>query len=189
MHHVLGDAFAQLDVFSHIVTDESGEVYKPPKFQRRRTHSVPQNVCVRLSMFMIDVVKTVWLYTYSLLHVLSVALWRDSKTKLNPQLSQMSGVFSLNISRPMSLEFIKQIKNHATLSLQENGPMTHTHTPTATPRVTVNDVMMCALAGAVRRYCSLQSTEDHPLSVDDLSQRILLPFAFPRPRGEMHNFW
>lgn len=86
-----------------------------------------------------------------------------------------SGRYKLIFSPRLSLAYIKRLKAAASAS------------PLASlPSYTVNDVILAALAGALRLYVKgTRQMQD----LGKLRQRVLLPFAFPRSSEEMHNLW
>eukprot|EP00475_Leptophrys_vorax_P021122 TRINITY_DN28870_c0_g1_i1.p1 TRINITY_DN28870_c0_g1~~TRINITY_DN28870_c0_g1_i1.p1 ORF type:complete len:521 (-),score=105.98 TRINITY_DN28870_c0_g1_i1:138-1700(-) len=84
-----------------------------------------------------------------------------------------SGNRNLVICHPIELSLVKEIK-------QKLG-------------VTVNDVCVSAITGAIRRYC--ESQNDPALDRKDLYCRALFPYGFPRPlnpsklKNALRNLW
>ena len=93
----------------------------------------------------------------------------DTPTKFFPAdktTLQMKGTRRVTVHLPtVKLSFVKDIKNAA--------------------KVTVNDVMMTAIGGAIHRYCEKKGT-----SADELRQvtnRALLPVALPRAGSDLKD--
>eukprot|EP00922_Rhytidocystis_sp_ex-Travisia-forbesii_P051518 GHVS01076443.1.p1 GENE.GHVS01076443.1~~GHVS01076443.1.p1 ORF type:complete len:618 (+),score=64.80 GHVS01076443.1:191-1855(+) len=82
--------------------------------------------------------------------------------ELKEQGVKMGNRFKLVKSPPLNMECLRAIKKPAGCS--------------------VNDVLLCAFAGVVRRYCSLYGRHGSKISMEGpLRIRALLPYAFPRP--------
>lgn len=80
----------------------------------------------------------------------------------------------------MSLEFVKAVKNQAKVGGAESTSRIEIrHHNLSIRQVTVNDVLMSAFTGALRRYSKLMMD---PLmnGTENLRSRVLLPIAMPR---------
>lgn len=182
IHHVIGDGISLVCVMQKLFKTAQGEPLSMtfPDRPPRAPESTP---------------NIMWKFTKSIFEVLSLAMSKyDSDTAFTSQDKVnmcMTRERHRTIWMPtLKLDFVKELKNKAA--------------------VTVNDVMMSAVAGALRRYCkdrhdplfvgAAGSTENDRLLSRKrvpVQTRALLPVAFPRPKERLldpntalqNNWW
>ncbi|KNC96778.1 acyltransferase, WS/DGAT/MGAT [Spizellomyces punctatus DAOM BR117] len=171
IHHVLGDGLSQMQILGDFVTNENGQPLtmdekKFKKLQSRRPKpSLLSRVWTRTVLF----ANT----GRAFVKVLGLPILRgDSETAVKTAVSRFASSNRILITvPPISLQSIKLIKDKL--------------------HVTVNDVLLAALGGAMRMY--LQYRSDPNITDPSLRSRVrlraLMPYSFPRPLDDLHNKW
>jgi len=165
--HCIGDGVSFASAFLDLTTQLDGSVPEPPAgFKRREKSFLPS--LTRLASLGRAVGEVVALPFSG----------RDTPTPFRPDLPLgATGTERVILTVPdLSLEMVKAMKNNA--------------------GVTVNDILLSAFSGAVKRY--LDTVDDRPsVALPARHMRALLPVAFPRrtPEGErrytdgVKNLW
>lgn len=176
IHHVIGDGMSLVGAMTKVAVDESGE---PMTLDLSRfMDSKKSNKGAGQGLSVISMIgKTLSCFLNALL--LAVTPYDDETafTGHDKAHCTMGKNMRTLYFRNYRIEFIKAIKNSAGVSL--------------------NDVVLGATAGAVRRYCELFNDETAAEGIRrDAVARALIPFAFPRkpdvtndPRFGMRNCW
>jgi NRPS condensation-like uncharacterized protein len=152
IHHVIGDGIAIVGVMGKLFETISGGALKL---------EIPGSTVRRKSFSL----SLLWDFFTSVLGVLGLAVSSyDSDiaiSPLNKSRTKMTSSRRTIIFPTLQLDFVKALKNKA--------------------NVTVNDVLLSIVSGAIRRYCL---SRHDPLfsSSHKLQCRALLPVAFPRSR-------
>lgn len=167
LHHVIGDGIALVGVMSALFDKENGDPF---------TLDIPQQMGgSKKAGFSLS---TVWTFITSLVSVLTVASSRhDTDIAFVPDHSEsyyLGEKKSHAVRKTMyfpvlRLDFIKELKNKG--------------------NVTINDVLMAATSGMLRKYSHLKK-DGKVVNLSDktnLQVRALLPVAFPRPKKDQLN--
>lgn len=181
LHHVIGDGISLINVLSQLFIDsETNDYVNWDRGDKMRSTpsspTSPRVQRVKPPSFIFQLLRMV----QSFFEVLGLATSTfDSDIKFTSQNKKnlvMSSKSNKTVYFPtIRLDFVKELKDRY--------------------EVTVNDILLSAMAGAIRRYCVHQ---DDPLFqiAKDITNRILLPVAFPRPKEEtevmhkaMRNKW
>jgi hypothetical protein len=172
-HHTLGDGLAFVGCINHLFTLEDGSKLELGIAENMRGGSLDTDTSAQQTLVTAIPNAIVWFFsilvkaTAGLVHVLLLGMSAyDSKcilsiTGSNITMAGTSGKRRVVYIPTIRLSYIKALKNAA--------------------KVTVNDVLMAATAGMIRRYCEVKKA-DMPTRM-----RALIPVAFPRPREELEN--
>jgi hypothetical protein len=164
VHHSIGDGISLVNIMSRLFTDEKGcplVIDIPAKTVSEKPVQPP-----KFSVF--EVVK-------SFFQVLTLPISAfDSPIKfLNAPIPRGPMVMTKKrrtvVFPTVRLDFVKELKNKAA--------------------VTVNDVLLTAMTGAIKRYCENKG-DKHVLAGDadtKLRSRCLMPVAFPRSKEELED--
>ncbi|KAI8817980.1 uncharacterized protein EV422DRAFT_200850 [Fimicolochytrium jonesii] len=172
LHHVLGDGVSQMQVLGDIVTDKAGKplTLDEKKFKRMMQGNKPSpTLWQRVQRKAVLALNT----GAAVAKVLSLPLlFGDTKTSLTVPYNHFASRRRAYVPvPPLPLDVIKDIKNKL--------------------HVTVNDVLLAILGGAMRSY--LLHRNDKSLSTAaaaaSLQIRALMPYSFPRSLDDLHNKW
>jgi hypothetical protein len=165
LHHAIGDGMALIGAMSRVFEDKNGNPF---------SLDVPKNAGGGTSRgFSLD---ALWKFISSTIQVVTLPLTSfDSPimftTQNKPKLTMQDKRRTTVYFPVLQLEWVKLLKNKA--------------------GVTVNDVLLAATAGAIRRYCA---RKEDPLFAGPASTsgkpvlcRALMPVAFPRSQKELDN--
>lgn len=172
IHHVIGDGISLVTAMSKILTDESGAPLQL-KIPDAKDSGKERERMPAPSLFQ---------KVGSLMDILSLPVSKyDTKTLFSPSNTDKMVMTSRRRSivfPTVRLDFIKKIKNKA--------------------QVTVNDVLLSVMTGAIRKYCvkrgdpSMKSEAASKL----LHSRCLMPVSLPRPLEQftdpataLRNYW
>jgi hypothetical protein len=169
VHHAIGDGISLIGCMSKFFTDENGAGVKL---------DIPEKIGGGVNRKMNF--QMVFKFVKSFVEVLALAASSfDSDIAFtSPKKSSMvmTGRRKSIYFPILNLEFVKDLKNSA--------------------RVTVNDVLMAAMCGAIKRYCVLKNDPLVTNAAKKLISRALLPVAFPRssksvntPSNSLRNLW
>lgn len=151
IHHSLGDGISLMKAFLGMITLKDGSPYTMPDFKgKARKRPSMLEMAIDLMKSVKEVVSLPKGPYDSIL-----AFNEPKKKEL-----KFSGTRTVVKCPEVELAWIKKMGKNA--------------------NVTINDVLMCATAGAIRRYCAYMG-DDGPKSSSVLC-RALLPLAFPRPQ-------
>jgi len=163
LHHAIGDGMALIGCMSHVFEDLQGNPF---------SLDIPKNAGGGTSRAFN--LGTLWKFVTSAVFIAALPLTPYDtdiafSTPDKPSLS-MKGKKRRTVYFPvLNLEFVKELKRRA--------------------NVTVNDVLLAATAGAIRRYCDLK--KDPAFATSALAQKVqcraLMPVAFPRSQAELSN--
>lgn len=159
-HHVIGDGMAMVGLMNKLFTNDQGQSLSLDLAEKKKPIG-GKGMAVDLSLIPV------------MLRAAAEVLWLpntspDTNTSFAPQhAADIKMTARRSVEFPtVRLDFIKAIKNKA--------------------GVTVNDVLLAATAGMIRRYS--QARADPALgSKKKLSVRALMPIAFPRSRADMQT--
>jgi diacylglycerol O-acyltransferase / wax synthase len=158
IHHVITDGIGLLDVFTNMFLDSrtNKPIHNPVSESMRSADKKGGN---KLSLFasMISCFVKILALPLSSFDT-NIAFSSKDKKSLKMGKNMKTVIFPT-----VRLDFIKALKNKA--------------------GVTVNDIMLSATGGAIRRYCEKRG-EKLPA---DILCRALMPVAFPRPSSEKEN--
>jgi diacylglycerol O-acyltransferase len=176
-HHALGDGISMVGLFLNVFRNEDGSKVELPSGKNLDAASSPKpkggsddsKKRQTLQSKLESAAKTLWkVLTLPYVSYDSPLCIKDPTGPL-----VFSGRRKLILCEPIDLNLVKEIKNKF--------------------HVTVNDVCVAAITGAVRRYC--ESQKDPALNASKLSCRAMFPFGFPRPldpyrlRNALRNLW
>jgi hypothetical protein len=176
IHHVIGDGIALVLAIDRVFTDLNGEKVKTVlpggKYDlQQKTPSSPSPSSTNKAPKEKDsVVSQLFRLLSAFFRVITLAtspydsdLLFTSQDKPHLTMSlQNETIVYLPI---VSLDYVKQLKNKA--------------------KATINDIMLGAMTGAIRRYC--ERLNDPLLQSSSLQMRALLPISFPRPEEELND--
>jgi len=162
-HHVIGDGLALVAAFNKLLTTEDGkEIQSPISFKSGASKKKRGKK---------SILSTLWSLVEATGHCLTLAATKyDDDTvfsKMNHSKMKHSGKREAVIFPTVSLDFIKQLKTAAS--------------------VTVNDVLMTAVSQAIHDYCKLQNDTVLAEKGSDVQCRGLLPVGFPRNEDELKD--
>jgi NRPS condensation-like uncharacterized protein len=166
VHHVIGDGIAMVGMMTTLFEQLNGEPFRV---------DIPEKMGGGTKMGGGSTIGAIMTFLKSLFEVLTVASSRhDTDIAFVPGHNPDYFKNKSNIRKTMyfpvvSLDFIKAIKNKA--------------------GVTINDVLMAATSGMLRRY-SILKKDGKVYSMDQktkIQTRALLPVAFPRPKKDLEN--
>lgn len=151
VHHSLGDGISLMKVFLGMLKRADGSPYPMPSaFQRKGSRAKPG--VVKLIADFLGAFKTVLMLPVGAYDT-DTAFTTPDKPKL-----VYTGTRTVVQFPEVQLDWIKKMKDVA--------------------GVTVNDVLMSATAGAIRRYCLHR--KDTSVDSPNVLMRALLPLSFPR---------
>ena len=178
IHHVIGDGISLVNAMSSILTDEDGVPLNMnvPDGKMSQKDSGKDEVREHSPL------PSLFQMAKSFLEIVSLPTSRyDTKILFSPNSSnklRMTKKRKSIVFPTVRLDFIKSLKNKA--------------------EVTVNDVLLSILTGAIKRYCanrgdpSMKGAEASKL----LNNRCLMPVSLPRPLKQysdpataLRNFW
>jgi NRPS condensation-like uncharacterized protein len=166
VHHVIGDGIAMVGMMTNLFDLLNGEPFKL---------DIPEKIGGGSKMGGGSIFGIIFTFLKSLVDVLSVASSRhDTDIAFAPGHSPQYFKNKSNVRKTMylpvvKLDFIKELKNKA--------------------NVTINDVLMAATSGMLRRY-SLLKKDGNVVNLSlktNIQTRALLPVAFPRPKEDLQN--
>lgn len=172
IHHAIGDGISLIGAIVNLFENQRGEKMKIEIPERMGE----QRISASWSLFSVAA-KTLE-FVRSAIEVLTLPQSRyDSEIAFTApnKANMVFGSSRKTIYFPtLKLSFVKELKNRA--------------------GVTVNDVLLTATAGAIRRYSILKgdpavmtSSLSSPPAIAPLSCRALLPVAFPRQKVDLHS--
>jgi hypothetical protein len=172
VHHVVGDGIALVLAIDRIFTNSKGEKVKTElpgsKYGSKNNKPKPpqDSFLTHLSRFLLSFFRVVTLATTP--YDSDILFTSSNKSKLAMNLSNQAVVYLPNVS----LEYVKELKTKA--------------------NSTINDIMLGAMTGAIRRYCErlndpLMSSTTSRGTCKPLQMRALLPVSFPRPESQLND--
>ena len=181
-HHAIGDGISLVLVMQRLMTDKDGKPLQislpgarhdkdtktPPTAPKQPSVSPMKQLKNIVGAFVKSAIMGISAYDSDLVFT------RPNRKKCAMSANSMKTVYFPTLR----LDFVKMIKEKA--------------------GATVNDVMLAATTGAIRRYC--EKMGDPAMTATSMKKmiqfRALLPYAFPRPREEqddpyrcMRNKW
>jgi diacylglycerol O-acyltransferase / wax synthase len=169
IHHVIGDGIALIGSLSKLFTNaETGEVLDLdiPGRMNAASGAVRGNQLLSKLAMMLKVTISFFQVLYLAISSYDSDILFTSKSKRALIMTKTRKVILFPTIR---LDFIKRLKNKAS--------------------VTINDLLFTVMSGAILRYC--QAKEDPMLtgrSKQKVSNRALIPLAFPRPSEELEDY-
>lgn len=168
VHHVIGDGIALVLAIDRVFTNAKGERIKTTlpggkydiKSKETQKKSSKPSLFANIMNFLSSFLRVISLATTN--YDSNIAFSSSDKEHLAMNLQNQSIVYLPNIS----LDYVKEIKNKA--------------------NATINDIMLGALTGAIRRYCE-KLNDPLMKSNEELQMRALLPVSFPRPESELND--
>jgi len=163
LHHAIGDGMALIGCMSHVFEDLQGNPF---------SLDIPKNAGGGTSRAFN--LGTLWKFVTSAVSIAALPLTPYDtdiafSTPDKPSISMKDKKRHTVYFPVLSLEFVKELKRRA--------------------NVTVNDVLLAATAGAIRRYCDLK--KDPAFATAALAKKVqcraLMPVAFPRSQAELSN--
>jgi hypothetical protein len=174
VHHVLGDGIALINTIGTIFKDSrTGEALNYTKIAESMTggRSPRSNNDKKMGKDIFTMIHELLACIWSGLQVLQLPLSRyDSRNVFFPD---KRSTLKMNTKRKtvvlpvVELSFMKKIKSSA--------------------GVTLNDVVLSATAGMMRRYCAAKGDSSPTSKFMTLQNRALVPVAFPRSSEELSN--
>ena len=166
VHHVIGDGIALVLAIDRIFTNSKGEKVKtvlPGSKYGSQKKTSSDSFLSQLSRFIFSFFRVVTLADTP--YDSDIVFSSSNKSKIVMNISNQSVVYLPNVS----LDYIKELKTKA--------------------NSTINDIMLGAMTGAIRRYCERLND---PLmtkgeSRKPLQMRALLPVSFPRPESQLND--
>lgn len=184
IHHVIGDGIALVNSMSKLFNDTSGKVLDLGIAERMSGGTSPRTTRATTKPALLERLCTGTSFFFEILSSLfQVLALPASKYDTNtPFLSPNRAKMSMTPRRKtvifptMRLGFIKSLKDSA--------------------GATVNDVLLSATSGAIRRYCEKLQDNSMRDATNPPRARALVPVAFPRPKEKladpaeaMQNYW
>lgn len=159
IHHVIGDGIALVESMKDMFSDETGAPLRVELPERPRDVAARESQITVMGRLLKGVFEVVTLAATP--YDSDTVFTSPTKKRITTSPKDHKTV----IFPTLQLDFVKELKNKA--------------------NVTVNDLYMAALTGAIRKYCAhrgdpLASTQRAPLRC-----RALLPVAFPRTPAEL----
>jgi hypothetical protein len=172
VHHVIGDGIALVLAIDRVFTDRHGEKVKTvlpgAKYDAKAASSPPPSPSSKKKE---STLTQLFRLVTSFLRVITLAaspydsdllFTSQDKPHLTMNIQNQTVVYLPSVS----LEYVKELKKKA--------------------HATINDIMLGAMTGAIRRYC--ERLNDPLLqSSSSLQMRALLPISFPRPEAELND--
>jgi hypothetical protein len=157
VHHVIGDGIALVEALRNMFQDDKGNTLVVELPERVRGDR-GQGMLATAWKFLTATVEVLMLANTP--YDTNISFSAANKT----QLSSPMGKHKSLIFRTLRLDFVKELKNKA--------------------KCTINDVYMCALSGAIRRYCERKG-DSAVVNNMKIQCRVLMPVAFPRSPKEL----
>ena len=160
IHHVIGDGIALVESMRHMFQDTSGNTLTVDLPERRRGEAGVSFI-MKCWRFLVATVQVIALHASA--YDTDTSFTQQHKTSFQMNWPQYQTV----VFNTLKLEFVKELKNKA--------------------KCTINDVYMCAIAGAIRRYAQSQGDSIIANTETKVLCRALMPIAFPRSAKELAN--
>jgi hypothetical protein len=169
VHHVIGDGIALVLAIDRVFTNSKGEKVKTvlptgskhgSKNNKPKPSGSQDSLLSHFSRFLVSFFRVVTLADTP--YDSNILFSSSNKSKLVMNLQNQSVVYLPNVS----LEYVKQLKTKA--------------------NSTINDIMLGAMTGAIRRYCE-RLNDPLMKSNTPLQMRALLPVSFPRPESQLND--
>ena len=179
IHHVIGDGLALVAAFEKLLTNENGgSIRTPMSFKSGASSSLSSSSSSASSDNGTNnkrkkggILSTIWSLVEATGHCLTLSATKyDDDTifsKMNNPTLKHSGKRSAIIFPTMPLDFIKQLKMAAGM--------------------TVNDVLLTAVSQSIHDYCTAQNDAVLAKKGNALQCRALLPVGFPRSTEELND--
>eukprot|EP00667_Euglena_gracilis_P006786 EG_transcript_6847 len=158
IEHCIGDGLSLMKLFIRLITDEAGQPFEMPTMRHRPVEG-PQPGALQKALRLLQALAA------------SVDMTSGPADSFNPccpwkgRIPVFCTRQSVVVIPRHRLELVKRIKDKA--------------------GATVNDVVFCCLAGALRRYFKARGVDPEGME----RVRALVPFAFPKTSTRLCNSW